>query len=104
MGGLCSREAVKSMKHKQIDDGHIINIGSLLGHKVPPQADPFNMYCSSKYAVRALTEGTRNEIRSAGKNFRVTAISPGMILIYIYFLISHESSVTKALISLPLQQ
>ncbi len=76
---ICTREAVKSMKEKGIDDGHVINIGSMSGHKVAKNYDAAHFYSASKYAVRALTEGTRNEARSAGKNFRVTEISPGLV-------------------------
>ncbi len=76
---ICTREAVKSMKEKGIDDGHIINIGGTLGHYIIPKGgEPYHFYSGTKYAVRALTEGTRNEVRSVGKNFRVTHISPGI--------------------------
>ncbi len=76
---ICTREAVKSMKEKGINDGHIINIGSVFGHLILQKGgEPHNFYCATKFAVRALTEGTRNEVRSIGKNFRVTHISPGL--------------------------
>ncbi len=37
------------------------------------------MYCGSKFAVRALTEGLRNEVRNAGTKIRVTHLSPGLV-------------------------
>ena len=37
------------------------------------------MYSASKFAVRALTEGLRNEVRVAGTNIRVTHLSPGIV-------------------------
>ena len=75
---LVTREAVNSMRGKGISDGHIINIGSINGHRVLPAA-PGHYYSASKHAVRALTEGTRNEVRALGKDFRVTEISPGLV-------------------------
>lgn len=50
--------------------GHIINIGSTAGYRVDPTAA---VYCATKYAVRALTEGLRQESRDV----RVTLVSPG---------------------------
>ena len=75
---IVTREAVKSMKGKGISDGHIINIGSTNGHRVLPVAAA-HYYSASKHAVRALTEGIRNEVRALGKDFRVTEISPGLV-------------------------
>ena len=73
---ICTREAIKSMKEKGIDDGHLVTIGSTLAHYVIPRGgEPLNLYCGTKFAARALTKGTRNEVRLAGKNFRVTHIS-----------------------------
>ncbi|UWZ59691.1 SDR family oxidoreductase [Dactylosporangium aurantiacum] len=50
--------------------GHIINIGSSAAYRVDPTAA---LYCATKYAVRALTEGLRQESRDV----RVTLVSPG---------------------------
>jgi NADP-dependent 3-hydroxy acid dehydrogenase YdfG len=51
--------------------GHIINTASTAAHAVGGQ---FGVYCASKYAVRAITEGLRQEM----SNIRVTLISPGV--------------------------
>lgn len=51
--------------------GHIINIASVSAHRVDPTAA---VYCATKFAVRALSEGLRQESR----NVRVTVISPGL--------------------------
>ncbi len=75
---ICAREAVKSMKEKGIDDGHVINIGSIFGEFVPDRGS-CHYYSAVKFAVKALTEGTRNEVRSLGKNFRVTELCPGFV-------------------------
>ena len=54
--------------------GHIINVSSVYGHKVGPNAA---VYCATKFAVRALTEGLRQEVKP--HNIRTTIISPGAI-------------------------
>lgn len=53
--------------------GHVINLSSVAGHKLFPGAA---VYCATKYAVRALSEGLRME---AGDEIRSTNISPGAI-------------------------
>lgn len=52
--------------------GHIINIGSVAGKEVYPNG---NVYCGTKFAVDAITRGTRIDL--VGKNIRVTHIAPG---------------------------
>jgi len=51
--------------------GHIINTASTGAHAIGAQ---FGVYCASKYAVRAITEGLRQEMDTV----RVTLISPGV--------------------------
>jgi len=53
--------------------GHVINLSSVAGHKVFPGGA---VYCATKYAVRALSEGLRLE---AGDEIRSTNISPGAV-------------------------
>jgi NADP-dependent 3-hydroxy acid dehydrogenase YdfG len=55
--------------------GHIINIASVFGIKM--FAPGGTVYCATKAAVRALTEGLRMELHS--QNIRCTMISPGAI-------------------------
>ncbi len=52
--------------------GHIINIGSIAGREVYPMG---NVYCGSKFAVDAITKGTRIDLVS--HNIKVTQIAPG---------------------------
>jgi len=54
--------------------GHIINVASTAGHRVGPTTA---VYSATKYAVRALSEGLRQEM--AEYNVRSTIISPGAI-------------------------
>ncbi|XP_053682935.1 farnesol dehydrogenase-like [Sabethes cyaneus] len=74
---LCSREALKSMKARDTN-GHIIHINSIAGHKVL-QFPHMNMYAASKFAVTAITETMRNELREMGSKVKVTSISPGVV-------------------------
>ncbi|MCK8480263.1 SDR family NAD(P)-dependent oxidoreductase [Psychroserpens algicola] len=54
--------------------GHIINIGSSAGKEVYPKG---NVYCGSKHAVLAITEGMRIDLNPFG--IKVTAINPGLV-------------------------
>ncbi len=42
--------------------GHIINISSMSGHRVPDAASGGAFYSATKFALRALTEGLRQEV------------------------------------------
>ena len=55
--------------------GHIINVSSVAGHKVGPGGA---VYSATKHAVRALSEGLRQEVKPY--NIRTTIISPGAVL------------------------
>jgi NADP-dependent 3-hydroxy acid dehydrogenase YdfG len=59
---------------KQQKAGHIINVSSVAGHKVTPLGA---VYCATKHAVRALSEGLRQEVKAY--NIRTTVISPGAV-------------------------
>lgn len=61
--------------HRQ-EYGHIINISSIGAHTIIPGGA---VYSATKYAVKAITEGLRQEEADIGKNVRVTSISPGSI-------------------------
>ena len=52
--------------------GQFINVSSIGGHSVVPTAA---VYCATKYAVIAISEGLRQEV---GGDIRVTVISPGV--------------------------
>ena len=54
--------------------GHIINIGSSAGKEVYPKG---NVYCGSKHAVIAITEGMRIDLNPYG--IKVSAINPGLV-------------------------
>jgi 3-hydroxy acid dehydrogenase / malonic semialdehyde reductase len=54
--------------------GHIVNLGSVAGRWVYPGG---GVYCATKFAVRALSEGLRLDLQGTG--IRVTNIEPGMV-------------------------
>jgi 3-hydroxy acid dehydrogenase / malonic semialdehyde reductase len=54
--------------------GHIINIGSIAGNEVYPNG---NVYCATKHAVHAISEGLRRELYDKG--VKVTNIAPGLV-------------------------
>lgn len=72
---ICTREAVADMRGRG-DDGQVIHISSMSGHRVPAGS---GVYSATKFAVRSLTEGLRQELRQAQSGIRVTAISPGFV-------------------------
>ncbi|WP_152404121.1 SDR family oxidoreductase [Paenibacillus cellulositrophicus] len=57
---------------KEQQSGHMINVASIGAYSVTPTAA---VYCATKYAVRAITEGLRQEIDA---DIRVTLVSPGV--------------------------
>lgn len=52
--------------------GHVVNVASIAAHMVMPSAA---VYCATKYAVWAITEGLRQE----HDDIRTTIISPGVV-------------------------
>lgn len=52
--------------------GQIVNVSSIGGHAVWPNAA---VYCATKYAVRAISDGLRQETDT----IRVTIVSPGVV-------------------------
>ena len=64
--------ALPHMKRQKA--GHFINVSSVAGHKV---GQGFAVYAATKYAVRALSEGLRQEVKPY--NIRTTVISPGAV-------------------------
>jgi NADP-dependent 3-hydroxy acid dehydrogenase YdfG len=69
-GVLHGIAAVLPHMHSQ-GSGHIVNIASVSGHRVDPTAA---VYSATKFAVRAISEGLRQENRE----LRVTVVSPGL--------------------------
>ena len=54
--------------------GHVVNIGSIAGREIYPSG---NVYCATKFAVRALNKAMRVDL--CGKGVRVTTVDPGLV-------------------------
>lgn len=67
-----SKAIIPGMTKRQ--SGHIINIGSSAGKEVYPNG---NVYCGSKHAVLAITEGMRIDLNPFG--IKVSAVNPGLV-------------------------
>lgn len=67
-----SKTIVPSMMARK--SGHIVNIGSIAGKETYAKG---NVYCATKKAVDAITEGMRIDLISTG--IKVSAINPGLV-------------------------
>lgn len=68
--------------------GHFVNLASIGAYEVTPTA---SVYSATKYAVRAITDGLRQEM--AGQNIRVTLVSPGVTESELADSITHKDTV-----------
>ena len=73
------------MKEKK--SGHIVNLSSVAGRIVFPAG---SVYCATKHAVAAFSEGLRQEF-SVRSNIRVTSIEPGVVATELNDTITDES-------------
>ncbi len=55
--------------------GHIVNISSKAGRRIFPSGA---VYCGTKFALNAISEGLRAELAMEGKRVRITLIEPGI--------------------------
>ncbi|MEK2644851.1 SDR family NAD(P)-dependent oxidoreductase [Bdellovibrio sp. BCCA] len=67
-----TRGVIEHMVRK--NSGHVVNLGSVAGRWTYPGG---GVYCATKFAVRALSEGLRMDL--LGSKIRVTNIEPGMV-------------------------
>ncbi len=70
---LCSQLA---LRHFPKTGGRIVNVSSMSGHRVPPTG---GFYAPTKFAVRAITDAMRLEIKAAGLPVQVGCVSPGFV-------------------------
>jgi NADP-dependent 3-hydroxy acid dehydrogenase YdfG len=85
-GVLNGIAAVLPIMERQ-QSGHIIATDSVAGHVVYPESA---VYCGTKFAVRAIMEGLRQEQRE--NNVKSTIISPGAVQTELYNTISDKQT------------
>ena len=81
----CTGSVISHMKEKK--SGHIVNLSSVAGRVVFPAG---SVYCATKFAVAAFTEGLRQEF-SVRSNIRITSIEPGIVATELTDTITDES-------------
>ena len=86
IGVLNGISAVLPIMIKQ-QSGHIISTDSVAEHVVYPE---LAVYCGTKFAVRAIMEGLRQEHREDG--IKSTIISPGAVATELYKTISDKEA------------
>jgi len=65
-----------SLTHFPADGGRIVNVSALSGHRVPPTG---GFYSPTKFAVRAVTDALRSELKAMGSPIQVACVSPGYV-------------------------
>jgi len=70
---LCCQLA---LRHFPADGGRIVNVSSMSGHRVPPTG---GFYAPTKFAVRAISEALRAELKAVGSPIQVACVSPGFV-------------------------
>ncbi len=65
-----------SLKHFPKSGGRIVNVCSMSGHRVPPSG---GFYAPTKFAVRAITDALRSELKAARLPIQVACVSPGFV-------------------------
>src|SRR6185369_13417632 len=73
---IATREAVQDMERRKVA-GHVVQVSSMAGHRVP--GSDSGVYAGTKFAVRAITEGLRQELRARKSPIRVSSVSPGYV-------------------------
>lgn len=72
--GVLNMTRLISPQMKELNRGHIINIGSIAGHESYPGG---SVYCATKHAVKGFTEATKKDLH--GTKVRVSMVSPGLV-------------------------
>ena len=75
---ICTREAIQQMRQRGIDDGHVIHIGSMSCYQISRRSS-LHFYSGTKFMIRALTEGLRQELHEIKSHIRISCICPPMV-------------------------
>lgn len=73
--GVLNAYAAFFPQMKEKGSGHIVNVSSVAGKRLFPGGA---VYCATKFAIRALSEGLRQEL-APEYNIKVTSIEPGAV-------------------------
>ncbi len=65
-----------SLRHFPEGGGRIVNVSSMSGHRVPQSG---GFYAPTKFAVRAITDALRAELKAARSGVQVACVSPGFV-------------------------
>ncbi|MES2475181.1 MAG: SDR family NAD(P)-dependent oxidoreductase [Verrucomicrobiota bacterium] len=65
-----------SLRHFPTSGGRIVNVSSMSGHRVPPSG---GFYAPTKFAVRAITDALRGELKASRSRVQVACVSPGFV-------------------------
>jgi NADP-dependent 3-hydroxy acid dehydrogenase YdfG len=71
--GMCCQQA---LRHFPARGGRIVNVSSMSGHRVPPTG---GFYAPTKFAVRAITDALRSELKAIASPVQVACVSPGFV-------------------------
>lgn len=75
---VCAREAIKSMLERGVDDGFVINIGSIGGHN-SSTSNGLAVYSGTKHALAMMTKATASELSDIKSRIKCVEISPGLV-------------------------
>ena len=65
-----------SLRHFPAGGGRIVNVSSMSGHRVPPSG---GFYAPTKFAVRAISDSLRSELKSIQSPIQIACVSPGFV-------------------------
>ncbi|XP_006612524.1 farnesol dehydrogenase-like isoform X2 [Apis dorsata] len=82
---MCINRAVRSMRQRNVE-GHIFNINSVLGRKIPTAVfseidgcNGWNLYPVCKHANVTLMQSVKQELIDIKAPIRITSINPGLV-------------------------
>ncbi|MFK7852354.1 MAG: SDR family oxidoreductase [Akkermansiaceae bacterium] len=65
-----------AIRHFPKSGGRIVNVSSMSGHRVPPSG---GFYAPTKFAVTAITQSLRAELKAIQSPVQVASVSPGFV-------------------------